>query len=65
MAERHGMDYVEVSAKSSLNVEVMFQGLLTKIIVETENMAPVKEDYTTNVVSTARNTSERECCSIC
>ena len=62
------MEYVEVSAKSGEGVKAMFEALPTKIEAEKNriaNKAAIRGDYTTNVVSMARNTSERECCNIC
>ena len=68
MAKRHEMEYVEVSAKSGDGVKAMFEALPTKIEARKNgiaNEAAVREDYTTNVVSMARNASKRECCNIC
>lgn len=67
MAKRYKevVDYVEVSAKTGYGVEAMFKSLATKLF-DKYNVAKknVEEDYTTNIVSTARNASERECCNI-
>ena len=62
MAASHEIDYVEVSAKSGINVEAMFKSLSAKIL-EKKGIA-VGEDITTNVVPLTRNTSKTECCNI-
>ena len=69
----HGMDYVEVSAKTGDGVKALFDSLPTKIAEKCERAnkaSAVKEDYEIRVTSTARNVSARNvsedmlCCNI-
>jgi translation initiation factor IF-2 len=68
VAEKCDLEYVEVSAKTGEGVKEMFETLATKLEAMRTGEFPSKEtareDYTTNVVSTARNRPERECCNI-
>ena len=72
MAKRCDVEYVEVSAKTGEGVKEIFDALPPKIEVvrdEIARKAAAREDYTINVVSTARNRpAERAqgcCCKIC
>ena len=68
MAERCAVEYIEVSAKTGEGVKELFETLPTKIEAAKNKFASKaagRENYTTNVVSTARNRPEKECCNIC
>ena len=68
VAERYGVEYVEVSAKTGEGVKELFETMTTKIDTVRDKLArkaAARADHTTNVVSTARNRPEKECCTIC
>ena len=68
MAKIYEVEYVEVSAKTGEGVEKMFESLPPKIEAVRNKFASeaaAREDYTTNIISTAKNRPEKECCNIC
>ena len=64
MAKRCEAEYLEVSAKTGLNVKKMFRALPIKQEAMKNEFASKTANYSTNVVSMARKRPERECCNI-